>query len=101
MVITSSRDIELDTLEHSRSAKDDALTREREGVIQTVLKAVRDDIDVRQAEDAGRIRISASLMTLDRQEFAALADLLRAHDKGYPTETLKPLLESLARVFRR
>ncbi len=101
MVITNSRDIELDALEHSRSAKDDALAREREGAVQAVLKAVRDDIDVRQEQDAGRIRISASLTTLDPKEFAALADLLRAHDKGYPVEALLPLLETLARVFRR
>lgn len=101
MVITSSRDVALDTLEHSRSAKDEALARELEGAVQAVLKAARDDIAVRQEQDAGRIRISASLTTLDPKEFAALADLLRAHDKGYPIETLLPLLETLARVFRR
>jgi len=101
MVITSRRDIELDELEHSRAAREGAVARERERAVQTVLKAVRDDIEVKQDEDADRIRISASLMTLDPKEFAALADLLRAHDKGYPAETLMPLLESLARVFRR
>lgn len=101
MVITSSRGVELETLEHSRSARDDALARERERAVQAVLKAVRDDIAVRQEQDADRIRISASLTTLDPKEFAALADLLRAHDKGYPVEALLPLLETLARVFRR
>jgi hypothetical protein len=101
MVITSSREVELDALEHSRSAKDATLARERERAVQAVLAAVRDDINLRQEENAGRIRISASLTTLDPKEFAALADLLRAHDKGYPVETLLPLLETLARVFRR
>lgn len=101
MVSRSERVIDVSKLEHSRSGRDAAIARAHEEVLQAVLSAAREDVGVTQEEDDDRIRISASLMTLSRKEFNALAALLRAHDKGYGAATLTPLLDTLAGVFRR
>ncbi len=79
MVIGSTREVALSTLEHSRSGREAAVAREREAAVQAVLQAAREDVGVTQTEagDGASIRISAQLMTLDRSEFAALARVFR------------------------
>ena len=101
MVSRSERVIDVSRLEHSRSGRDAAIARAHDAVLQEVLSAAREDVSVTQEEDDERIRISASLMTLSRKEFEALAALLRAHDKGYGVATLMSLLDTLAGAFRR
>lgn len=100
MVLRSTQAIELAEVEHSRSARDTALERAQNAAVSAVLDAAEEDIELNFSEDESRLKVSASLTTLNRQEFAALTALLRAHGKGYSATTLMPLLDDLARVFR-
>lgn len=101
MVIRHTETIALADLEHSRAAREDALARAHDTVTRAVLDAAADDIELGFGESDASLTVSASLTTLNRQEFTALSALLRAHGKGYSATTLLPLLEDLARVFRR
>lgn len=100
MYVSSQRVLELAPLEHSRTAKDAALAEAQDAVTQAVLAAVAEDVAVRYDEAGDNITVTAGLMTLERAEFAALNDLLRAYDKGYSAETLATLVADLAKVFR-
>ncbi len=100
MHIKRTKVIELAELGHSRSARDTALSEAHDAVVGAVLDAAGDDIDITFDETDTHLSVSASLSTLNRQESAALGDLLRAHAKGYAAATLMGLLGDLARVFR-
>lgn len=100
MVIRRSETIDLTALEHSRSAREDALEYAQKSVLDAVLHAVSDDIELGFDEQNDKLTVSASLTTLNRREVAALTALLRAHSKGYSAETLHGLVGDLARVFR-
>ncbi len=101
MVIESRKDVELNAIEHSRSGREAALERAQAEALRSVLASAEEDVDIRQEEDETNIRISARLITLNKGEFAALAELFRAHDKGYSAAVLLPLVGELAKVFRR
>ncbi len=101
MVIESRKDVELNAIEHSRSGREAATARAQEAALRAVLASAEGDVELRQEEWGENLRISARLITLNKGEFAALAELLRAHDKGYSAAVLLPLVGELAKVFRR
>lgn len=100
MVIRRTETFDLTAVEHSRSARADALARAESLVLEAVLDAAADDIEIGFHEQDDTLTVSASLTTLNRRELAALTTLVQAYGKGYSAETLHGLVGDLARVFR-
>ncbi len=100
MVIRRTETIDLADRAYSRSSREAALARAQTVTLGGVLDKASEDIDLGFHEEGDTLTVSATLMTLNRQEYAALAALLRAYGKGYSAETLHALIGDLARVYR-